>query len=838
LTSAGWGDTLWISSIDEIEGRAPSTCSRKGATVVRLLGVLARAIVRAPAAVLVALLLASVGFATLATTVQLEVDLTQFGRDDSEAVQAMDRVREDFGDPDAVVQVIVDAGRGGNVLDGEGLVALDDVESAVTRALGGDVRAGADGGAEVRTLPSTVRARAIERGGDPRELDGPGLASLVTEMIADDPQLAALTSDERDLEAGSARATVVVGLLQPGLDEQTRTAAARRVQVALEDVALPDGLEATVFSSGLFVDGLIESMRAELPLLFGLALLVVLAILALAYRSALDVVIGFVGLVLTVVWTFGIVSLLGPAHLGWQGPVSQLGVVVPVLLVGLGIDFAVHLTAAYRERRSAGADPTVAVRRSLHTVGPALVLATLATAAGFAANGAAPLEMVADFGVFVAVGVVCAFVVMGLGVPAARLLRDRGRESPGAGTVRELRLGRVMRAPVVLARRGPAVGLGVAAALAVASLIAATTLPTEFDRDQFVPEDSEVDATLALQQELFGGGVDESTFVVVDGDLTDPRVLEELTRAERRLGGIEGVRSVDGAPQIRSLGSLVERAVDGSEVPEANLAALYDRLRASMGPAQVEQVLASSDDAALVQIRTTGGDAEAGRLHREVDAAFAPLERTGSEVTTTSEPIIIGEMSDDLSAFQARAIAATLAIVLMLLTSYYGLARRRPMLGLLAMIPALVSASLLLGAMWLLGISFNVLTATMTAIAVGIGVPYGVHVANRFAAEVGEADPDAAVAATLTTTGGALTTSALTTLGAFVVLSLSDLAPIQELGRLGGLGIAFALLGAVLVQPGAMVLWSRRREGREGRIRTPGGAADGRPGATARAPAR
>ncbi|WP_276319873.1 MMPL family transporter [Egibacter rhizosphaerae] len=114
--------------------------------------------------------------------------------------------------------------------------------------------------------------------------------------------------------------------------------------------------------------------------------------------------------------------------------------------------------------------------------------------------------------------------------------------------------------------------------------------------------------------------------------------------------------------------------------------------------------------------------------------------------------------------------------------------------------------------MWLLGVSFNVLTATLTAIAVGIGVPYGVHVVNQFVEDLRDAHVDIAIERTLRATGAALTGSAVTTLGAFVVLSFSDLPPMQSLGRLGSVGIGFALLAAILVQPGALVLWARRRE--------------------------
>jgi predicted RND superfamily exporter protein len=370
----------------------------------------------------------------------------------------------------------------------------------------------------------------------------------------------------------------------------------------------------------------------------------------------------------------------------------------------------------------------------------------------------------------VAVGVLCAFLIMTLLVPAARIWRDRDRRVEGRAA-RTLDLARAMDPLARFADRLPWAGLVGAGVLVALSLLAATGLDIEFERDDFVPEGSDIATSLAEQQELFGGGVTESTFVVMDGDLETPAVMGAMQRAQGSAASIDGVRSVGGQPQVTT-----RMAADGSS--------------------------------AVVQLRTTTGDSGAERVRRELEAAFAPVTAAGADLTVTSEPIIIAEMSDDLATFQAQAIAVTLAVVLVLLAGYYTAAHRRPLLGVLAMIPATISASLVLGTMWLLDISFNVITATMTAIAVGIGVPYGVHVVNRFVEDLEEGH-GSPIARTLRGTGGALTGSALTTLGAFVVLAFSSLPPIRSLGLLGGLGIAFALLAAVLVEPGALVLWHR-----------------------------
>ncbi len=727
-----------------------------------------------PRAVIAVLLLVTIGLAGLASHNELEVDLTAFSGGDSAVEVAMDRVREDVGDPTAIVQVILDVGVGNDVLSPDGFAAVAAAEQLVIDTLGEAIRTDGDGRPEVLSLRRAVEGAMAQQGLDPTTFDAAQLGVAAAGAVATNPQLAGLVSDDLDVTAGSARATVVLVPLDEALSEADRTEAAQRLQDAFAQDAggVPSDVEVTVYSTGLFIAAQQDATQSELPLLLGLALLVVLAILWLGYRSVFDVLIAFAGLLLTVVWTFGLAALLGPAFLGWIGPLSQIVVIVPVLLVGLGVDFAVHLTARYREQRATGQPPAAAAGRALHTVGAALVLATAATAIGFGTTVSAPVQILADFGVIVAVGVVCAFTIMALLVPAARVVKDRDDEQTHeAASPHEQRSARWTQVPAQLANRTPWAGLVGAGVLVALSLLAATALEIEFDRDDFVTEGSDIADVLANQAELFGGGVTEATFVVIDGELTSPELATALDQAQAAAADIDGVRSIGGNPQITT-----QRAPDGTS--------------------------------AVVQLRTTAGDAGADRVRDELQTAFAPVVTAGADITVTSEPLVIAEMSSDLATFQTQAIAVTLAVVLLLLTGHYGLVRRRPLLGVFAMLPAMISASLVLGTMWLLGISFNMITALMTAIAIGIGVPYGIHIVNRFLEVLDDGDDDA-IARTLRGMGGAMVGSALTTLGAFVVLAFSELPPIRSLGLLGGVSISYALLAAVLVQPGALVLWAR-----------------------------
>ena len=86
--------------------------------------------------------------------------------------------------------------------------------------------------------------------------------------------------------------------------------------------------------------------------------------------------------------TYGIAVLLGPDYLGVTGVMTQISMMIPVLLIGLAIDYAIHLTARYREDLAKGATPAEAAKASIGSVGGALVLAPVIQRAMVGGSGA------------------------------------------------------------------------------------------------------------------------------------------------------------------------------------------------------------------------------------------------------------------------------------------------------------------------------------------------------------------------------------------------------------------------------------------------------------------
>ena len=133
---------------------------------------------------------------------------------------------------------------------------------------------------------------------------------------------------------------------------------------------------------------------------------------------------------------------------------------------------------------------------------------------------------------------------------------------------------------------------------------------------------------------------------------------------------------------------------------------------------------------------------------------------------------------------------------------------RQPALGIVAVGPIVLVLICVLGTMALLDIPYSLITSIITALSIGIGVDYTIHVIHRYREEFARTrDPEQAAIRTLSTTGSALLGSALTTALGFGVLIASPLLASQQFGITATITIVYSLVVSVLVVLPAMVVW-------------------------------
>ena len=638
---------------------------------------------------------------------------------------------------------------------------------------------------------------------------------------------AAMSGDDSD----GTLVTVSTLRLRDTGDE--RVAEAER---AINDLALNSEGPLRISSVSLIVieDEYKEAIESGMAPLIGLALLLIAALILLFLRTFSDLLITLTGLVLSLIWIVGAEGWLGPNGLGLIGPPSSLSVMVPIIVISLTVDYAIQAVSHYREQRGEGESVLQAVRIGLRNVAIPLLLAAVTTIASFLSTLFSPIGVIGDFGIVAGMGVGLSLIVMLTLVPAGRTIVDRRREA--RGTLAPPRsvssaLPGIERAAEMLGKalaRRPAPYLIVVLGVTIWLGFSATGLKSEFSVRDVLPRDGNVLDDMESLEEAVGGST-ELASVLVRAEATETRTLLNVRDLADAFADEQRRPRAAAGSMAPTYESLVRDWTDDSGEPgdkyDPELAALF---REASAEVQLDPVLMAEfltqlgekepalatvlvdnpegTDAILLQFPIYFDDSEAATLiQEEIEALWSGDD---GSITATSVGISSVTVTDQITSRQTEAITTTVAVALGILTLFFWVTLRRPVLGFVAVGPIVLVLIWVLGTMALLGIPYSLITSIITALSIGIGVDYTIHMIHRYQEEFsGVRNPEKAAVRTLATTGSALLGSALTTALGFGVLVFSPLQGLSQFGITAAITIGYSLLVSILVVPPAMTVW-------------------------------
>ena len=641
------------------------------------------------------------------------------------------------------------------------------------------------------------------------------------------PLLDALTGSDAD---GTSVAIATLRLRNTD-EERSRVAERQILELA---TASSGGLSVSSVSPVIVEDEYQQATEEGMAPFIGIALVLILLLILLFLRSLSDLVLALVGLLLSLIWVIGAEGWLGPDALGVIGPPSAISALVPIIVISLTVDYAIQIVSHYREQRTGGASVVDSVRTGLRNVMIPLVLAAVTTMVSLLANLFSPLTFIGDFGVVAALGVGMSLIVMLTLVPAGRTIVDRRREArgtlPAARPVAQALPG-VSRAAEWLGANvalRPAPFLLFVLALTIGFGFAATDLKSEFSIRDVLPRGGTVVEDLDTLDESVGGST-EVTTVLIKAEATETRTLlnlrdlantfeDERSRPQFAAGPLQTSYELllrdwvtdSGEPGDRydpQVAAQFREASLGLEADAALLQQIYDRLE-SIDPAFTHSLVNNPEgsDAILVQFPMLAGDIAAARQAQ--DALEALWRSDDQAITATSETILSKEVTDSITDRQTEAISITIAVALGILAVFFWVTQRQAALALVAVVPIVFVLIWVLGTMALLGIPYSNTTSIITALSIGIGVDYTIHLIHRYREEFTRLrDPEQAGIRTLATTGSALLGSAMTTALGIGVLIASPLVASQHFGITAAITIAYSLIVSILIVPPAMTVW-------------------------------
>ena len=647
-----------------------------------------------------------------------------------------------------------------------------------------------------------------------------------------------------------------------------------RMEVALSDALNQisvGNIKVSGFSFGLLLGNEGDDFLEEIGILFGQAFLIILVVLAYIFfirprkgfnilksgrRTFSDLLLSLGAILLSIGWMQGAGTILGPGYLDIIGAPNQVSQIAPIILIGLGVDYAIHFTSRYREEIGSGNTVSGSATSTLKSVGIALTLATLATIVGFLTNIVSPLPELKDFGILVSAGIFFAFFLVMTFVPAIRTLLDRRAEKKENINVDAFSssgdsvLNKIAASSGIIPKKLKIFALILLFAISGYGYFSFTNLETIFEFTDFLPEDDPVVQTLGLLTDEFGGGFGETTSVLIEGDdLATPEAHNALIASINNLSEKENIvvyagnvaaesvvatlgqllapqGAAPGAPpampDMALLGSLGSfgvdlmsgaQGIDALKVKETgDVQGLYEYLVDLDSEAFLATLYFNEDNVVIAQqvrITTSAGSLGAAQLRDDIYDAFQPMSSLGISIAATNDAIVTQSVSDLISESQFQSLIFAILASMIFLILYYLIDIRKPFLGVITILPvvAIVMGTYL--GMYFLDIPLNPVTSTLSGLAIGIGVPFVIHVTNRFRETLLITDsPVDAVRTTLKTTGGSLFGSAFTTMAGFGILMTSSLKPFQQMGQVVVVALGFALVASILILPTLLVFWA------------------------------
>ena len=167
-------------------------------------------------------------------------------------------------------------------------------------------------------------------------------------------------------------------------------------------------------------------------------------------------------------------------------------------------------------------------------------------------------------------------------------------------------------------------------------------------------------------------------------------------------------------------------------------------------------------------------------------------------VHITGMLVLYNNVLQSLFRSQTLTIVAVFVGILAMFLVLFGSLK----IAFIAMLPAMLAAGAVLGSMGWLGVTLDIMTITIAAISIGIGVDHSIHYVHRFRAEI-EVDGDyvAAIRRCHGSIGRAIYYTSIIVIAGFSILALSNFIPTIYFGLFTGVAMLVALIANLTLLP-------------------------------------
>jgi hypothetical protein len=537
------------------------------------------------------------------------------------------------------------------------------------------------------------------------------------------------------------------------------------------------------------------TMGRRIPMTFA----VIAAMMLLSFRSLQGMFIPMLTATLSTLWALGIMGHAGIAIDTWNAA-------VPILLIAVAAAHSAQMLKRYVEEVTRLRDNTAAVVESTVRIGPVMIAAGMTASLGFASLALFGVQSISNFGLSCAYGIAAAVVLEMTFIPALRTILPAPRRTPSEGGITKRVLESLERA--VLRDQGRAVLIGTAVVIAL-SLAGAARIRTYGPTREYMPKHSVARQDLEAIEQHFQGTT--TMTVLYEGEPGSAKSVAVLAHMAGLQAEIEKDPLVLRTASLADLVKTLHKTFNAEEpdpyrVPDSQ-ELVSQLIFLGESPAFERFTDRSYSKGLLVAYLRDDDSALVGpllhRLERWLEQHPAPA---GSKVLLAG-----GAGPTVLAVNEHTTIGKLLNMLVVLLTIYLvsSLVLRSPAGGLYVVTPIVVTIVELFGVIGWTGIRLDMGSATVIAMAAGIGADYAIYFLYRLREERRRRGSDAeALEAAMVTSGRAVLFVAASIGAGFSVMAISPFLGMRLFGTLMPTAMMLSCLSALTIMP---VMLMRRR---------------------------
>jgi len=514
-------------------------------------------------------------------------------------------------------------------------------------------------------------------------------------------------------------------------------------------------------------------------IIFIVAVILVSVVLFIFHRNFKGVLIALLPTACAIALTFGVLGMIQPE-------LTIISVAIVALLLGLGVDYSIHIMNRYAEENSID-NEILKMEKILKTTGKAILLSTITTMIGFASLMISSMSPVVIFGFGCTIGIFFCFISSIILAPILSLLLKFKKEEKMItwNKITIFILGNKKRIIVI------------AVFFAFISIIVLPQTETDVNYFNLAPPGIPELEKLIEYSNNFGGANFNAILIETEPQgLTYPETIDAIYEMEMEMRS-EGVELYSIADELKKINDILKR----DEIIErlGDLAGvdtiIFDTIAEG---GLVDEYF--SKTIILVYVPFGIDMIETEKMINKINhiSTKTIIPHNGHASQITGQDAINVAINKKLTDEQTRSMIIALLLVLAALILIFN----SSIYGFLTMIPVAFVLMWEPGFLVAFNIPLSVLTISIASIMIGIGIDYGVHITHRVKEERDKGlSKYESTKIAIQKTGFSLVEAACTTIAGMAAIFATNIEGLQQFALIIILMTAFSCIAAALILP-------------------------------------